>query len=171
MKTVIPRDYLEKINIGKVFRYGIYLLVLLTVQNILCTQLRILGACPMFLPAAAVAMGMFEGATWGPLFSLVLGIFADMAFIENSVFFTLMFPAISFVTAFVSKFFINRRFVAYMSVAVAGLLITAAGQMLKTSASDTFSVIMVTTALLQTLWSLPFAVLVYFPPARLSRTD
>ncbi len=56
-----------------------------------------------------------------------------------------------------------------MGAAALGLLVTAAGQLLKTAASDSFSMIMVTTAVLQTLWSLPFAALVYFPPARLSR--
>jgi hypothetical protein len=171
LKTVIPKDFLEKINVGKVIRYGIYMLVLLIMQNILFTQLRIAGVCPMFLPAAAVAMGMFEGATWGPLFSLLLGIFADMAFVENTIFFTLTFPSISFASAFISNFFVNRRFFAYMSVAVLGLLVTAGGQMLKTATSDTFSTVMVTTALLQTLWSVPFAVLAYFPPARLSRLE
>ena len=65
MKTIIPKDFLEKINVGKVLRYAIYLVVLLAIQNIIFTQLRIFGVCPMFLPAAAVAMGMFEGATWG----------------------------------------------------------------------------------------------------------
>ena len=171
MKTVIPKDFLEKINIGKVLRYGLYLLALLIAQNILFTQLRILGVCPMVLPAAAVAMGMFEGATWGPLFSLLLGIFADMAFIENTVFFTLVFPAVSFAAAFVSNFFINRRFFAYMGAAVLGLLVTAAAQLLKTVAMDSFSMVMVTTALLQTLWSIPFAALAYFPPARMSRFE
>ena len=171
MKTIIPKDFLKKINVGKVLRYGIYLLVLLIMQNILFTQVRVAGVCPMFLPAAAVAMGMFEGATWGPLFSLLLGIFADMAYVENSIFFTLTFPAISFASAFVANFFINRRFFAYMSVAVLGLLVTAGGQLLKTATSDTFSMVMVTTALLQTLWSVPFAVLAYYPPARLSRLE
>ena len=171
MKTIIPKDFLEKINVGKVLRYAIYLVVLLAIQNIIFTQLRIFGVCPMFLPAAAVAMGMFEGATWGPLFSLVLGIFADMAFVENTIFFTLVFPAISFASAFISNFFINRRFFAYMGAATLGLLATAGGQLLKTAASDTFSMVMVTTALLQTAWSIPFAILAYFPPARLSRLE
>ncbi len=156
---------------GKVLRYAVYMLVVLIMQNILFTQLRILGVCPMFLPAVAVAMGMFEGATWGPVFSLILGIFADMAFVENTVFFALLFPAISFTAAFVANFFINRRFFAYMSTAALGLLITGGAQLMKTAASDTFSVVMVTTVLLQSLWSLPFAVLAYFPPARMSRED
>ena len=43
MNTIIPKDFLEKINVGKVLRYAIYLVVLLAMQNILFTQLRILG--------------------------------------------------------------------------------------------------------------------------------
>ena len=58
-----------------------------------------------------------------------------------------------------------------MGAAAAGLLITAAGQILKTSAMDVFSPVMVTDGLLQTLWSLPFAALVYFPPSRWSRLE
>lgn len=169
MKTVIPKDFLDRIDFGKVAKYAAYLLLCLILQNIIFTQLRLFDVCPLVLPAVAVAMGMFEGAVWGPLFSLLLGIFADMAFVENTIFFTLVFPAVSFAAAFVANFFINRRFFAYMSAATIGLLITAAGQILKTSASDSFSMVMVTTAVLQTLWSLPFAALVYLPPARLSR--
>ena len=144
---------------------------MLILQNILFTQMRLLGVCPLVLPAVAVAMGMFEGATWGAVFSLVMGIFADMAFIENTIFFTLLFPALSFLAGFVSNYYINRRFFAYMGAAAGGLLITAAAQILKTSAMDTFSPVMITTGLLQTLWSLPFAALVYYPPSRLSRLE
>ena len=171
MNTVIQKDILEKINFGKVSRYALYLIVVLILQNILFTQMRLLGVCPLVLPAVAMAMGMFEGATWGAVFSLVMGIFADMAFIENTIFFTLLFPALSFLAGFVSNYYINRRFFAYMGAAAGGLLITAAAQILKTSAMDTFSPVMITTGLLQTLWSLPFAALVYYPPSRLSRLE
>ena len=171
MKTVIPKDFLSRINVSKLAWYGLYLLLAQVLQNILFTQLRILGVCPLVLPAVAVAMGMFEGATWGALFSLLLGIFGDMAFVENMVFFTILLPVLSFAAGFVANFFINRRFVAYMGAAVLGLLITAAAQILRTSASDTFSMIMLVTGLLQTLWSLPFAALAYFLPARVSRGD
>jgi cell shape-determining protein MreD len=171
LNTVIQKDILEKINFGKVSRYALYLIVVLILQNILFTQMRLLEVCPLVLPAVAVAMGMFEGATWGAVFSLVMGIFADMAFIENTIFFTLLFPALSFLAGFVSNYYINRRFFAYMGAAAGGLLITATAQILKTSAMDTFSPVMITTGLLQTLWSLPFAALVYYPPSRLSRLE
>ena len=118
------------------------------------------------LPAVAVAVGMFEGATWGSIFSLVMGIFADMAFVENTVTFTVLFPVLAFVSGFVSQFFINRRFFAFMGVALAALLATGLVQMLRTAAMDVFSLSMIPTVLLQTLWSLPFAVLAYLPPSR-----
>ena len=53
-----------------------------------------------------------------------------------------------------------------MGAALAGLFVTALVQMLKTLAADGFSMAMVGTVLLQTLWSLPPAALAYFPPAK-----
>ena len=53
-----------------------------------------------------------------------------------------------------------------MGAAALGLLITGFVQMLHTAAGDSFSGVMITTALLQALWSLPFAVLAYLPPAK-----
>ena len=147
-------------------RYALFMFLSLLAQTMVLNRFRILGVCPMVLPAVAVAVGMFEGATWGSIFSLVMGIFADMAFVENTVTFTVLFPALAFVSGFVSQFFINRRFFAFMGVALAALLATGLVQMLRTAAMDVFSLSMIPTVLLQTLWSLPFAVLAYLPPAR-----
>lgn len=160
------KEIFSKINVKRVLSYALYMFLALVAQNMLFTQLRLFGTCPMVLPAVAVAVGMFQGATWGSIFALVMGIFADMAYVENTVTFTLIFPALAFAAGFISQFFINRRFFAFMGAALAGLFVTALVQMLKTLAADGFSMAMVGTVLLQTLWSLPPAALAYFPPAK-----
>ena len=140
--------------------------IALITQNMLFTQLRIFGVCPMVLPAVAVSVGMFEGATWGTVFSLIMGYFADMAFVENTILFTVLFPALAFAAGFVAQFYINRRFFAFMGISLVASLITAVFQMLLTFAGDAWSGALLSTALLQTVLSLPPSVLAYFPPAR-----
>ena len=160
------KDLFEKINIHRVLRYALFMLLTLMAQNMILSHFRLFGSCPMVLPAVAVAVGMFEGATLGPLFSLIMGIFADMSFVEHTIFFALVLPALSFTAAFVSQFCINRRFFAFMGITLAALFITAVLQMLKTLAGDTWSGAMLSTVIVQTLWSLPFSAVAYFPPAK-----
>lgn len=159
------KDFFSAKNIKRLLKYALYMFLTLITQNMLFTQIRPLGVCPLVLPAVAVAVGMFEGATFGAVFSLIMGFFADMAFIENTTTFTILFPALAFASGFVAQFFINRRFFAYMGAAFVGLLATGIVQMLKTSAMDAFAPVMLVTVFLQTLWSMPPAVLAYYPPA------
>lgn len=160
------KEFFSRENIIRLLKYGLYLMLSLMIQNTLFTKIRPLGVCPMMLPCVAVAVGMFEGGTFGAVFSLIMGILADMAFIENKVTFTILFPILSFGAGVLTRFYINRRFVAYIGVAVLALIITAVVQVLHTIAVDTFSGAMLSTAVLQTLWSLPTAVIAYLPPGK-----
>ena len=160
------KDLFARFHGKRVLKYGLYMFLALLCQNMLFTRLRVFGVCPMVLPAVAVAVGMIEGSSWGAVFGLVMGIFADMAFLENTILFTVSFPALAFAAGFLSHFFINQRFFAYMGAAALGLLVMALLQMMGTFARDVWSASMLLTALLQTLWSLPFAAPAYFPPAK-----
>ena len=169
LREFLIRYMMPKVEWKQVLRNALYIFVCLLVQTILLSRFRIAGICPYALPAVAVALGMFDGPVGGVLYSLVLGYFADMAFVENTVLFTVLFPALAFAAGFIAQFFINRRFFAYMGAALLGLAIAALGQLLHTSTMDGFSGVMLQTALLQTLWSLPLAALAYLFPARWSR--
>ena len=166
LKELFKRINLKQINLRRLLQYALYLFLTIVLQNMVLTHIRPLGVCPFILPAAVVAVGMFEGSTRGAIFGLVMGIYADMAFVDTTVGFTLLFPALAFGAGFVAQFFINRRFVGYIVVAAGALLITSLMQMLWVLVSDSWSKTMLTTALLQALWSLPLAVPLYFPPAR-----
>ena len=160
-------DFLAKIDFKKILQYAVYTVVLLIFQNMLLSQIRPLGVCCMFLPAAVTAVALFESSMFSTVFAIILGIFADMAFRENTVLFTILFPALSFTTGFVAQFFINRRFFAYMGAAILGFFVTGTVQMLAAVALDEglWSPVMLRTMLLQALWSIPFAVSAYYPPA------
>lgn len=160
------KELLAKINLRRLLLYALYLFLVLIFQNMALTQIRPLGVCPFMLPAAVVAVGMFEGASWGAVFGLLMGIFADMFYVESTVGFTLLFPAIAFAVGFVSQFFINRRFFAFMVASCAALLVTGVAQMLRVLVLEGWSFVLLSTVILQTLWSLPPAVLAYFPPAK-----
>ena len=160
------KEIFENINFGKLLKYALYMFLSLLAQTMVLGQIRILGVAPLVLPAMAVAVGMFEGAANGAIFGLIMGIFADMAFVENTTAFTMLFPALAFASGFVSQFFINRRFFAFMGISLGALLITSTYQMLRTLAGDTMSFSMIFTVLMQTLLSLPLASIAYFPPAK-----
>lgn len=168
LREFLIRYMMPKVEWKQVLKNALYIFLCLLVQTMLLSRFRIAGICPYALPAAAVALGMFEGPIGGVLYSLVLGYFADMAFVENTVLFTLLFPALAFAAGFIAQFFINRRFFAFMGVALIALLATALVQMIHIVAIDTFSTTMLSTVLLQTLWSLPLAVLAYLPAARIA---
>lgn len=159
-------NFFEKVNIRKLLKYLLFMFLSLICQNTIFTQLRLFGICPLLLPAAAVAVGMFEGPVFGAYFSLIMGIFGDMAFKEQDILFTTVLPCLSFAAAFMSQYFINRRLFAYMGLALAASLITASVQMLMTIARDSFSLSMISTVIIQSLWSMPAALLAYFPPAK-----
>ena len=163
------QELFEKIDLNKVLRYIVFMFLCLMAQNMVFGHIQPFDVKPMLLPAVAAAVGMFEGATWGPLFSLLMGYFADMSFVEHRVFFLLLLPALSLFSAFVSQFFINRRFFAFMGVAFLAELTTALLQMLKTLAGDAWSTDMLVVVALQTAFSLPPAALAYFLPERWSR--
>ena len=162
-------EFLEKIDLNRILRYALFMLLTLMTQNMVLSHIRPLDVCPLVLPAAAAAVGMFEGATFGPVFSLIMGYLADMSFVENRIFFLLLLPVLSLMAAFVSQFFINRRFFAFMGLALLSLLITSALQIVKTMANDSWSTQLLLVGIFQTLWSLPFSALAYFLPAKWSR--
>ena len=155
------REFFQQTIIKQILRYLLFTFLALVTQNMLFTQVRIGGICPMILPAAVVAIGMFEGMSFGVLFGLVIGIFADMAYVESTVLFTILFPAIGFFSAFLSDFYINKRFTAFMIISLAASIVTALLQMFRTLLGDVWTIRMLSTAFYQVVVSIPFSALAY----------
>lgn len=137
--------------------YALYLFAALLVQNVILSHVALFGVRAMFLPALVVAAGLFEGGWGGGLFGLAAGILSDLFFGSQSVLFTVLFPVMGFVSGFLGDFYLNKRLFTYCIMGAAALFLAAFAQMFsllfyKGQSSPALWV----TALLQTLWSLPF---------------
>ena len=137
--------------------YGLYLMAYLLFQNVILSHIAPFGVRAMFLPALVVAAALFEGGWGGGLFGLAAGILSDLFFGSQTVLFTVLFPVIGFVSGFLADFYLNKRLFTYCILGAAALFIAAFAQM--------FSLLFYQgqgggtlwlTAILQTLWSLPF---------------
>ena len=64
---------LDLIDLSKLRRavvYGVLLAVLFLFQDLLLSAFTIRGVHLMLIPAAVVAVGLFDGASWGGFFGL-----------------------------------------------------------------------------------------------------
>ena len=157
---------LELINIRKVRKALLYLLCIilaLWLQTMIFSRLTLFGVKPMFIPALAVAIGMFEGGLWGGMLGLAAGIYCDICYSDSTVLFLVLLAALGFLSGLLTEFFINRRFVSYLILAALALLLAAFCQIAPLWIFKGVPLRpLAVTALLQSALSLPFAVLIYF---------
>ncbi len=163
-------DLINWDKLRRAILYGLLIAAALILQTMIFSRVTVLGVRAMFLPLAAVAIGMFEGASWGGAFGLILGLFGDMTYTENTVLFTILFPCIGFFSGVLAEFLVNRRFFSYFFVCLGALALTAACQAFRPLIFHNAEILpLLRTALLQILWSVPFTPLLYFPCKRLAQ--
>lgn len=156
----------DLVNMDKLRRgiiYAVYMLFVLLLQNAVLSRISVFGTKAMIVPAAVVAAGMFEGGVWGALLGLFIGLFCDSSF-GTTALFTALLPVVGFFSGVLSRYFVNKRFFAYMCVSLAASVLTAFFQsfpLLVFRGQDARALLI--TAGLQVLLSLPLAVPLYFP--------
>ena len=164
--------FLDLINLNKIRRAILYLFVIgaaLWLQTMLLSRLTIFGVKPFFLPVVAVAIGLWEGGVWGGVLGLILGLSSDLSLTESTVTFLVLFSVYGFLTGVLAEHVINRRFVSFLILAAAALLLTALVQIVPYWIFRGVSLeLLLPIALLQTLWSVPFAVPAYFACKKIS---
>ena len=151
----------EKIRRGML--YALYLLGFLLLQNVVFSHIAPFGVRAMFMPALVAAVALFEGGSRGGLFGLAAGIVTDLFFSGQTVLFTVLFPVMAFAIGLLADFYLNRRFFSYAILAVLALFLSAFAQMFSLLVyHGQGSWALWRTAILQTLWSLPFIYPAYY---------
>lgn len=144
--------------------YTALLIVSLFFQDTVFARVGLFGVKMLFIPATCAAVGMFEGGFRGGLFGLLAGVLCDLSFSENTVLFTVLFPLLGFFSGTAAEFWLSGSFTAYLTIASAALTVTGLCQMARVILVEPGSVLAcLLTVAVQTLWSLPMAVAVYFP--------
>lgn len=168
-------EFLELINFEKLRRAILYFVLLaatLILQNTVLCRVTILGVKPMIVPAAVAAIGLFEDGQWGGIFGIVAGVYCDLSSIGSTAMFTVCFAVIGFLSGLLSDLYINRRFYSYMILALISFLFLGLCQIVPLWIYRGAGLgALVKTALLQSIWSLPFAALEYPLCRMISRLD
>ncbi len=157
-------DLIDLSKLRRAILYALLLAVLFLLQDYIVSHITIRGVRALLVPAAAVAVGLWDGGLWGGLVGLAAGFFCDMGAPEHTVLFTVLLPALGFFAGVLGQFLLHRGMVSYLVLAAAALALLTFCQMFRfLFFTDTDAAAVWRTGLIQFLWSLPWAVAVYFP--------
>ena len=165
-------DLINLKQLRRALLYALCLLVTLTLQNALFSQIAPMGVKAMFVPTLVVAIGLFEGGFWGGVFGMVAGLFCDMASTDTTVLYTVFFAAEGFLAGMLADIYINRRFYSCLILSLAALVFTALLRIVPLWIYRGADIaLLLRTGALQTLWSLPFAAPAYFACRSIASRD
>ncbi len=162
----------DLINVEKLRRaalYLVYIVAALFLQDTVAPGLPLFGVNMMFIPAAAVAIGAFEGGVWGAAFGLVLGFLADISF-DYTALFIALFPVLGFFAGILTRWYVNASLFAYLIMCLAAFALTTLFQLLGPVFGGSSLLSVLWPAAVQILWSLPMAAALYYPCRAISRS-
>ncbi|MCR4935129.1 MAG: hypothetical protein K5990_01435 [Oscillospiraceae bacterium] len=152
---------------GKKLRRTAYNLLFLVgalwLQFSVLARLEILGTRIFLLPAAVVAVGMWEGGVRGGVLGALAGLGCDLAMTESTVTFLILFSIYGFAAGVLADYLVNRGILSCLILSALALLLTALVQILPLWVFHGVGLDeLLPYVLLQTLWSLPFAVPAFY---------
>lgn len=160
---------IDKSKIKNFLRMTLFLFVLYIFQAFVFPRVLLFGVKPLILPVAAIGVGYFSGGIKGGVFGLLCGLLCDASF-DSTPLFTFLLPLLGLAAGMASEYFLIPGPPSYILCSFGGLLIISFFQMFSfvvfrgtriASAAE--------TALYQSLYSLIFALLLYWPEHLLTK--
>lgn len=157
-------DLIDFTKLRRAVIYALLFIVLFVLQDLLIAHITLRGVRPLLIPAAVVAIGLFDGGLWGGFAGLAAGYFCDLGYPEHLFLFTLLLAAIGFFAGVLGKYLLRKGFLSYMVLFLAAMAVITFCQMFRfLFFTDTDPAAVWRTGLIQFLWSIPWAVPIYFP--------
>lgn len=159
-----------KKRILHIAKHVVILWLIFLLQTLLLSRFRLFGIAPLLLPIAVVSIALFEGAHWGASMGLLAGIMSDAAFSGHVVFFTALLTALGFFVGHLAASVLTRGFWAHVLCSFLVLLVIAVLQLFPLLVFYRQPpVALFTVALYQTLYSMAFALPLYYVGRGLGR--
>ncbi|MDR1298991.1 MAG: hypothetical protein LBJ84_01920 [Oscillospiraceae bacterium] len=152
--------------------HALVLVALYAVQSLVFPYLSATGVRPSLLPLGVAGVAVFEGSTRGGLFGLFAGILCDISFNQPVSSFTVLLTLFGLIAGFLSDIVIARGFPSYIVCCAIVLALTAFTQMFALLFFERLPFrLLATTAAQQILYSMIFALPIYFAVKSLGRRD
>ena len=156
-------DLINKDKVHRALWCALYMGVTLLLQNTVFAHIALFGVHAMFVPAVVVAVGVFEGGTWGAVFGLIAGYFCAMGYPGTGMLFAVLFAVIGFGAGMLADYLINNSLLPFLVTCLAAFLLTAFCQMFRLWIFHGASFWrLLAVALGQSVFSLPLAVWYYY---------
>ncbi len=154
---------MDKLFYKRILRLALFLLVLYISQAFVFPRVVIRGVKPLIIPVAAIGVGFFGGGVKGGVFGLFSGILCDVAF-DSVPLFTFLLPVIGMLSGLITEYYLIPGLPSYLLCSLGGLLTISVFQMFSfiMFKNASFSAV-AEAALYQSLYSLIFALLLYWP--------
>jgi hypothetical protein len=160
---------IDKSKIKNFLRLTLFLFVLYILQAFVFPRVVLWNAKPLILPIAAIGVGYFGGGIRGGVFGLFCGLLCDASF-DSTPLFTFLLPLLGLAAGMASQYYLIPGPLSYVLCSVGGLLVISIFQMFSFVVfKNTKIAAAAETALYQSLYSLIFALLLYWPERLLTR--
>jgi len=151
--------------ITSILLHALFLITVYTLQGVILPFIRIGGLVPLLLPVASTGVALYEGRDIGGVTGFFAGILCDTSFNEPVGAFTLLLTLLGLCIGTLSDAVILPGFVTYYLSCTAVLIISAFVQMFPLlvllEESPPLQALL-STAVQQTLYSLIFALPIWF---------
>ncbi len=154
---------MDKLFLKKILRLAFFLFVLYIFQAFVFTRVAVKGVKPLIIPVAAIGVGFFGGGVKGGVFGLFCGILCDAAF-DSVPLFVFLLPVLGMFSGLITEYYLIPGLPSYIICSLGGLLVISVFQMFSFVMFKNASLAVVAeAALYQSLYSLIFALLLYWP--------
>jgi cell shape-determining protein MreD len=149
--------------INSILLHALLLLAVYVFQGMIFPYIRLIGLVPLLLPIAGTGIAVYEGRFAGGVFGIFAGIFCDVSFHEPAGLFTVLLTFTGLLIGTMADTVITRRFATYFIACFLVLAVSAFVQMFPLLVFEEVPLRpLITMAVWQTVYSLVFAVPIWF---------